>query len=436
VLPWLAALSGVAAWAGDGEGAAPVAAARAAAQPLVGGDADYDGLVAMIGDARVVMLGESTHGSREFYRERARLTRRLMAERGFTALVLEAPWEPTRRLDAYVGGTGRDADAAAALAGFSHFPRWSWRNREIRQILEDLRAANVGRPPAARWRLFGMDLYSLPQSADAVVRHRARQSVALAERARQRFACFDRHRLVPDYYGVDVAAGRLAPCAEGAAAELAELEAQADAEEDAFSARQSARVVVAAERYYRTVYGRTAPEGERPWNIRERYLADTLDRILAHLGPAARIVVWAHNSHQGDARETDQGAVGELSIGQLMRERHGDAVRLVGFTTYAGTVRAASGWGRADRVWRLRPARPGSWPALLHQTGLPAFLLVFRGQPALAEAFSAARLDRAVGVTYRPDAEMANHYYHTRPGRQFDALVHLDRTSALEPLPD
>jgi erythromycin esterase-like protein len=310
-----------------------------------------------------------------------------------------------------------------------------WRNEAMRAILEDLRAINDDRPAAARLRIFGMDLYSLPQSADAVVRHRARQSVAAAERARQRYGCFDHYRVVPDFYGRDVAAKRRPACTEGAAAEAAELETQAagtDADGDAFAAWQSARTVVAAERYYRSVYG-LEPS---PWNGREAHLADTLDQILQHLGPSGKIVVWAHNTHQGDARETDQGAVGEVSIGQLMRERHGDAVRLVGFTTHRGEVRAAPGWGRPDRVWKLRPALADCWTGLLHRTGLPAFLLVFRDRPALAENFAVPRLDRAVGVSYLRHAERRNHYYHVRLGRQFDAVVHLDATTAAAPLPD
>lgn len=415
---------------------AAVAAVRAAAQPLTGAADDYDALLAVIGDARVVMLGESTHGSREFYQERVRLTRRLVAEKGFSALVLEAPWEPARRLDAYVRGLGRDGDAAAALAGMVHFPRWSWRNRTVADFLESLRALNQERPPPARLRIFGMDLYSLPQSADAVVYHRARRSVALAERARRRLDCFDAYRASPDHYGIELAAGRQAPCAEGARLELADLEAAARqdlTDEDAFAAWQSARVVVAAEAYYRHVY---LGSEEKPWNLRERYLAETLDLLLQHLGPRAKIVVWAHNTHQGDARETDQGQAGELSIGQLMRERHGEAVRLVGYATYGGRVRAAPGWCRPDRVWRLRPARADSWSGLLHQTGLPAFLLLFRDRPELAAALSERRLDRAVGVSYLPRAELANHYYHVRLARQFDALVFVDRTTALDVLPD
>lgn len=401
------------------------------AQPLTGGDKDYDALLSMIGDSRIVMLGEATHGSREFYRERARITRRLVEEAGFGAVVMEAPWEPVRRLDAYIRGSGGDADAASSLGGFIRFPRWSWRNSEVRDFVEALRAINLARAPTAEpLRLYGMDIYSVPESADAVVRHLARRSGEAATLARQRYACFSDYLDEPMLYGREVESGRAASCAEGAAAQLAEMAAETR-EEDDFAAWQSARVVRNGEAYYRAIYH----EGAISWNLREQHLADTLIQVLERMGAAGKIVVWAHNSHQGDARESDQGAVGELSLGQLMRERYGENAVLVGFSTYRGRVRAAAEWGAQDRVWRLRPALRQSWHERLHRLGLPRLMLIFRGNPALAEKFAERRLERVVGVSYVPGDERNSHYRHSHLSRQFDAIIHIDVTSAVDSLP-
>lgn len=414
----------------------PASFAQMGPLPLTGAAADHDPLLALIGDARLVMLGEATHGSREFHRERARITHRLIEERGFTGVVFEAPWEPMRRLDAYIRGEGDDRDADAALAGFIRFPRWMWRNTEVRDFVAALRARNAeNRKKGGEVGLYGMDLYSLPESADTVVRHLARQSITTAAIARQRYRCFNDYRNEPQRYGHDVHAGRIASCAEGAAAQLAELEPAAPngASDDDFATWQSARVVASSEAYYRSMYR----EDESSWNRRERHMADTLSQLLARpmADKPARLVVWAHNTHQGDARATDQSRLGEVSLGQLMRERHGDEVVLIGFTTHRGKVRAADSWGQADRVKTLKPALADSWTALLHArrpAGNANFMQIVRDDPAFAES----RLDRAVGVNYLPRSERASHYFPVRLGRQFDAVIHIDVTSAVEPLRD
>ncbi|OHC71700.1 MAG: hypothetical protein A3H93_01325 [Rhodocyclales bacterium RIFCSPLOWO2_02_FULL_63_24] len=415
-LAWLAAVLSGGSWA--------------ASQPLTGADSDYDALLAMTAGARVVMLGEATHGSREFYRERVRITRRLIEEQGFDAVVLEAPWEPVRRVDAYVRGVGRDADAAAALAGFIRFPRWTWRNSEVRGFVEELRVLN--QTPARRGspvRLYGMDVYSVPESADAVVYHLARRSIAAAAAARQRYLCFNDFLAEPSLYGREAEAGRTRSCAAGAAAQLAEME-PAPTDEDDFAAWQSARTVSAGESYYRALYRLGPPS----WNLREQHMADTIVQLLERLGPQGRVVVWGHNLHQGDARATSQADAGELSLGQMMRQRYGEAALLVGFSTYRGRVRAAPDWGAPDRVWRLRPALRGSWEQRLHGSGPPAALWLFRGDPALAAAFAERRMQRAVGVIYLPHDERGNHYYYAALSGQFDAVIHIDVTRALDSL--
>ena len=401
-----------------------------AAQPLTGGDHDYDALLALTANARVVLLGEATHGSREFYRERARITRRLIEEQGFGAVVFEAPWEPMRRVDAYVRGEGRDVDAAAALAGFVRFPDWPSRNGEMRDFVETLRALNA--TPARRGRpvrLYGMDVYSVPESADAVVRHVARRSIAAAAEARRRYRCFDEYA-EPSLYGRESEAGRAPSCAEGAAAQLSEMQA-AVADEDDFTAWQSARVVSSGEGYYRALY---RGESIGSWNLRERHMGDTIVQLAERMGPLSKVVVWGHNLHQGDARATAQASGGELSLGQLMREHHGDDAVLVGFSTHRGSVRAAPEWGARDRVRRLRPALPESWHGRLHRSGPPDALLVFRGNPALAAKYAASRPQRAVGVLYLPGTERRDHYFNAALSEQFDAVIHLDVTTALDTL--
>lgn len=421
--PRLAGLAGVV--------AALWAAVALAVQPLTGSERDYDALLALTADARVVLLGEATHGSREFYRERARITRRLVEEQGFDALVLEAPWEMTRRIDAYVRGESRDPDAGAALAGFVRFPAWPSRNSEMRDFIEALRTAN--RTPARQQnplRVYGMDVYSLPESADAVVHHVARRSITAAAMARQRYHCFGEYA-EPSFYGREVNAGRAPSCAEGAAAQLAELETTTAATDDDFAAWQSARVVSHGESYYRALY---RGDSVGSWNLRERHMADTIAQVMERLGPQSKVVVWGHNLHQGDARATAQALGGELSLGQLMRERHGARAVLVGLSTYRGTVRAAPGWGARDNVHRLRPALPESWHGILHRIAAPAALLVFRGNPALAAQYAGSRPQRAVGVIYLPGSERRDHYFNAALSAQFDAVVHVDVTAALDSL--
>ncbi|MGK2936484.1 MAG: erythromycin esterase family protein [Solirubrobacteraceae bacterium] len=421
-----------------------VAAIRRDAIRLTGGPEDYDALLDQIGDARLVLLGESSHGTNEFYRERARITQRLVAECGFSAVAIEGDWPDAHRVHRYVCGDDRDGDAEEALRGFRRFPAWMWRNAAVVDLVGWLRDHNDRRAPGApATGFFGLDLYSLHASMAAVVAHLDRVDPDAAARARQRYACLQPFagERGPEY-GRAVLQGVSEPCRRAVIEELVELRREAGrrltrdgvaAEDDEFCAEQNATVVANAEEYYRTMFGDRAGS----WNLRDRHMADTLDHLLAHLGrrhDPAKVVVWAHNSHIGDARATEAASRGELTLGQLARERHGTAAVLVGFTTYAGTVTAASDWdGPAERK-RVRPALPGSAEQLLHETGLPAFLLARLHDTAAGAALRAARLHRAIGVIYRPETERQSHYLQASPSRQFDALVHLDHTRAVEPL--
>jgi erythromycin esterase-like protein len=411
------------------------------AQPLQQQESDYDGLLDWIGEARLVMLGEATHGSAEFIEERARITRRLVQEKGFSAVVLEGGAAPAADVDDYVAGRGNSTSAAHALRRFERFPRWTWRNREFAAVIESWRsmaAAAVSRADGTGNTLsvIGMDVYDLPPAVDDVQRHARRYMPRLASSAKRTYRCFAPYRplsIDPMLYGRDVALGLMRSCAHRVSTWHRLLAARhaANPTPDNRRAWWSARAIEASERYYRAVYGR-GESTQSSWNLRELFLAESIDLSLEKYG---KIVVWAHNTHQGDARHSDQRTAGELTIGQLMRERHGHAaVRLVALTTNSGTVRAASGWATRDYVKPLRPALAESWTGLLHASGLPAFVLNLR-DARVASLLSEHRLDRAVGVSYLPDNELASHYSTSALSGRFDAVIHIDRTRALTPLP-
>jgi erythromycin esterase-like protein len=419
-------------------------AVRAEAHPLTGAGADYDALVDRARNARVVLLGEASHGTHEFYRERARITRRLIAECGFDAVAIEGDWPDAHRVDRYVRCEGPDADAEEALVDFSRFPTWMWRNADVLDFVGWLREHNERRAAARRPVGFhGLDLYSLAASMQAVVAFLDEADPPAAARARARYAClqpFTGER--GGLYGRAVLQGVSASCRRDVIEQLVELRREAGgrlardgagAEDAEFVAEQNAVTVAAAEEYYRTMFGDRAGS----WNLRDRHMADTLDHLIAHLdrgdGPS-RVVVWAHNSHIGDARATEMSARGELNLGQLVRERHPRECLLVGFTTYDGTVTAATDWGGAALRRHVRPALPDSCEALLHATGVPRFVLPQLDTGGAAVALRQPRLERAIGVIYRPETERASHYFTARPAEQFDALVHLDATRAVEPL--
>jgi erythromycin esterase-like protein/predicted phosphoribosyltransferase len=405
-------------------------------RPLTGSRGDFDSLLARAQDARHVLLGEASHGTLEFYRERAEITKRLIAEAGASAVAVEADWPDAHRVNRYVRGIGDDRTAEEALRGFRRFPVWMWRNTVVLEFVEWLRRHNDGRPEGApKVGFYGLDLYSLHASMEAVVSFLDRVDPAAAARARERYACFDQFGRDPQVYAYETGVGGAEPCEQAAVDQLVELLAMsapspgggAPLEDDErFHAEQNARLVVDAERYYRAMFR----GGVESWNLRDVHMAETLERLSGHLertGGAGKVAVWEHNSHLGDNRATELGQAGQLNVGQLVRERHGRQALLVGFTTYAGTVTAASQWGGPAERKRVRPALPGSWEELFHEQGTGAFLLDPAGVPG-------RRLERAIGVIYQPQTERVSHYFHTRLAGQFDAVVHLDQTTALEPL--
>jgi len=419
-----------------------VSEVRERAVPLKGDPSQYDALLDGIGDARIVLLGEATHGTHEFYRERAFITRRLIVEKGFTAVAVEADWPDANRINRYVRGISTDEDAAHALGDFGRFPIWMWRNAEVLDFIGWLRTHNDGRSEDGRAGFYSLDLYSLRASMQAVLRYLDRMDPAAGGRARRRYSCFDQFGEGMQEHGYAASVGVHPSFEREAVSQLVELHRQrADyagrdgriAADDGFYAEQNAHLVKDAETYYRTMFmGR-----EESWNRRDRHMADTLDELMRYLDrvrPHARVVVWAHNSHVGDARQTEMADRGELNVGQLVRERHRADAVLVGFTTYRGTVTAASAWDGPPHRRHVRPALGGSYEQLFHETRIPRFLLPLRTDLTLASALHAPRLERAIGVVYLPETEAAIHYLWARLPGQFDYVLHFDETRAVEPL--
>jgi erythromycin esterase-like protein len=409
------------------------AAIAAAAEPLPDpGEAGFGDLIDRFADRRVVLLGEASHGTAEFYRARAAITRRLVERHGFAIVAVEADWPDAAAIDRHVRlrPPGREPPDPA----FSRFPTWMWRNTEVAAFVAWLRQHNEGRPPAQRTGFHGLDLYNLQGSIAAVVDYLDRTDPEAAAEARRRYGCLAPWQREPAGYGRAVLSERYRSCAPAVLEQCRALlrrRLAADDGDELLDAAQNARLVAAAERYYRTMYH----GGPDAWNLRDRHMFETLCQLLEARGPGARAVVWAHNSHIGDARHTEMGVErGELNLGQLCRDRFGEAVALIGLGTHEGNVAAADDWGGDMRVMQVRPSQPGSYERLCHESGRPRFLLDPRRDPALAAALTEPRLERFIGVIYRPDSELASHYMAASLSRQFDAWLWFDQTRAVVPL--
>ncbi len=411
---------------------------RDSAQVLDESPRDYDSLLRMVGDRAFVLLGEATHGTHEFYDMRAQITQRLITDLGFDAVAVEGDWPDVYRLNRYVLGTSEDS-LDEAFAEFQRFPAWMWRNQDVRAFIRWLHARNAQAATAERAGFYGLDLYSLYRSADAVIAYLEGVDSDQATIARRLYACLD-HVRDPQDYGYEAAAGLRPSCRDAAAALLVDLAHNASAYggatgqttlDEHFFAERNAYVVLNAEHYYRAMFGRRS----NTWNVRDGHMVNTLLALQRHLrasGRQGRIVVWAHNSHVGDARATQMGSRGEWNIGHLLREQAGAAqTLLVGFTTYTGHVTAARDWDQpAERRW-IRPARPDSYEHMLYSTHLDRFFLPL--QAGAVDALAEPRLERAIGVVYRPETELPSHYFSAALNSQFDAVFHLDETTAVEP---
>lgn len=405
------------------------------AEPLPDFDVPaFGSIFSRYADARVVLIGESTHGSSEFYRARAAISRYLVAQHGFNIVAIEGDWPDAARIDRHVRhGENRTEEGAV----FARFPSWMWRNREVLEFVRWLRQYNAERPNAERVEFRGLDIYSLRASMASVLSYLDANDAPRAATARRRYACLTPWQDDPAGYGEQVERGGRDSCETAVIEQLNELLwarlESLERDEGLFDAAQNARVVRAAEQYYRLMYRASASS----WNLRDNHMFDTLKQVLKHRGAQSRALVWAHNSHVGDASATTMGWQGQFNLGQLCRIGWGDAAVLLGMGTDQGEVAAAEDWGGPMRVQALRPSRDDSWEQRFLHAGHAASLTDWRGagKTALRRALTEPLLQRAIGVIYRPRSERQSHYFETVLSEQFDAYLWFQRTTAVTPLP-
>lgn len=405
-------------------------------QPLTGRPDDFDALLDLIGESRIVMLGEATHGTAEFYATRARITQRLIEEKGFDLVAIEGDWPDALEVNRYVRGAAGSAEES--LAGFRRFPAWMWRNTVILDFVRWLRSHNeqrsLGQPKVG---FYGLDLYSLHASMEAVVQFLDRVDPEEAAIARQRYACFEPFGADTQQYALS-AHFLATTCEEEVIQTLVEFMRHRNAyalrtsEDSAFEAELNAIAVLRAERYYRHM----VRGGAVTWNLRDRHMVATLQRLLARGGPRTKAVLWEHNSHIGDFRATYQGESGQVNVGQLLRETYGKQAVAIGFGTYRGTVTAASAWDGPAEFKRVPPAREGSYEAIFHLANVPAFYLELRHLPIWKPDswLYETRDERAIGVVYDPELERDRNYVPSRLAKRYDAYLFYDETLAIEPL--
>lgn len=411
-------------------------AVRQYAKPLPAPEraGEFGALFAHLGDARVVLLGEATHGSHEFYSARAAISRELIQHHGFNIVAVEADWPDAASIDRYV----RDLAPTQNGAPFARFPTWMWRNTDVMQFAGWLKAHNEGIPSGSRVSFHGLDVYSMSESIRAVIDYLDRVDPEEAAKARRRYGCLTPWQDDPSQYGKAVHFHLQDPCEVEVTKQLGDLLAQRlhyiEKDEDAFfNAAQNARIVRAAEQYYRAMY-----HGAREsWNLRDRHMFETLQTLIGNRGPDAKAIVWAHNTHVGDAAATAMGWEGEFNIGELCRMAYHDDCVHVGFGTDRGTVAAASGWGRPMEIKHVPPAREDSYEFAFRKTGMARCMGDWRNSPGspLSEALREPMLERAIGVVYLPETEYASHYFEAVLAEQFDLYIWFEETTAITPLP-
>ena len=399
-------------------------------------DVDIEPLLKRVGDARVVLLGEATHGTSEFYRMRARITKDLISRKGFKFVAVESDWPDAARINQYIGHAPVRQEQWKA---FARFPTWMWRNQETLEMVEWLRAWNgeISRPDR-RVSFHGLDLYSLFTSIDAVITYLNKVDPRMAATARERYGCLTPWQLDPVVYGRAMLSGKYQDCEAAVLTMLRDLlnrqieYSQRDGDKF-FDALQNARLVADAERYYRIMYYGSVDS----WNLRDHHMFETLQRLLDFHGPGSKGVVWAHNSHVGNAAFTEMGARGEFNIGQLSRLRFGGSAFLIGFGTDHGTVAASSEWDGPMELKQVRPSHEASYERLCHDSRVAGFTIHLREprRQVLREALMAPRLARAIGVIYRPESELMSHYFEACLPLQFDEFIWFDGTHAVTPLP-
>lgn len=393
-----------------------------------------DPLIERIGNARFVLLGEASHGTSEYYSWRARISKRLITEKGFRFIAVEGDWPDCYEVNRYVKGQMNPGmDAREVLHRFDRWPTWMWANWEVVALVEWMRRFNEGKSDAEKAGFYGLDVYSLWESLDAIYRYIRENHPDRAGEAIEAMACFEpfnREGQEYAWYTRMVAED----CEDEVVALLTSLRrsrAEAwESPESHFDAEQNALVAVNAERYYRAM----VRSDSGSWNVRDVHMADTLDRLMARHGPNSKAIVWEHNTHIGDARATDMREAGMVNVGQLARERHAsEGVVLVGFASYEGSVVAGSKWGAPMNVMPVPRAMAGSWEWILHRAIDGDGLLLLDSLRGSAE-FASMRGHRAIGVVYHPEREVMGNYVPTELAQRYDALLFLNRTHALHPL--
>ena len=419
------------------------------AVPLRGDAGDFDAIIEAARGKQVVLIGEASHGTEDFYRHRAQITRRLIGELGFAGVAVEADWPDAYALNRYVWGRADGRGASQVLSVFERFPRWMWANLEVRDFIEWLAEYNASEDQKQKEErpvgFYGLDLYSMGSSAHAVIKYLEKADPQAAKRARERYGCLHEFFGEPHFYGQSVAFGLSEPCEKDITEQVMELQTQAQrrllglglvAGEEQFAAEQNARLVRNAEEYYRSAFsGR-----QSSWNLRDGHMFETLQALRDHLchqlGRDAPVVVWAHNSHIGDASATEMGRRGEHNIGQLARQHYGDKALLIGFSTAEGEVTAASDWDAPAELKRVRTPLAESYERVFQQVQAESFLLDLRPDNEMTRLLAEPRLHRAIGVIYRPESERESHYFRSTLPRQYDFMLHFDWTEALKSLAD
>ncbi len=419
------------------------------AQPLTGTMSDYDAIINAATNKQFVLIGEATHGTKEFYRARAEITQRLIQEKGFDAVAVEADWPDAYSVNRYVQNQSDADNAEEALKNFERFPTWMWRNAEVSHFIEWLKGYNqqfrqhAGKDSKCPAGFYGLDLYSMNTSIHAVIDYLDKVDPMAARRARIRYNCLYHFMDQPQAYGYATEAGLADSCENEIVSQLIELRHKAYeymkkngfvAEDEYFCAKQNATLVKDAEQYYRALY-RGRPNS---WNLRDQHMFDTLENLKAHLEDRlqrdARIVVWAHNSHIGNAGATEMHKRGEFNIGQLVKAKYKEKALLVGFSTCRGAVTAASDWDEPEEFKKINEPFPGSYENVFHHVNHKQFLLDLRESNAAVDGLMEPRLQRAIGVVYRPETERQSHYFLSCLPEQFDFMLHYDDTNAVEPL--
>ena len=407
----------------------------AAAEPLPDfDDPAFAALFDRFAPRRVVLLGEASHGTSEFYRARSEITKRLIAEHGFNIVAVEADWPDAAALDRHV----RQGPGQSLETPFQRFPTWMWRNREVWDLVAWMRDYNArtGAPQNGAG-FYGLDMYNMSGSIAAVIEYLQATDPEAAQVARERYGCLTPWQNEPSTYGRAALTSGYGRCENAVVAQCRELlerglKRREREDPDLLDAAQNARLVASAERYYRVMYY----GGAESWNLRDRHMFETLEHLLDARGPQSKAIVWAHNSHIGDARHTDMGSAREeINIGQLCRERFGSDAALIGFGTHEGKVAAATDWDGEMEIKTVRPSLDDSYEQLMHEARRDRFLLDFAAHPDLVRRLQEPRLERFIGVVYRPETERGSHYMYASLPKQFDAFVWFDRTNPVEALP-